>query len=468
MNRHYESSLFVLEDIVRIQEHKPVYPVSLNDKTMEERLKKVLDAMKERQLDVLIIYNDLEHGSNFEYLTGFLTRFEEGVLVLHRTGEAFLLLGNENIKMQKYSRIPAALIHVPFFSLPNQPMKDDRSITAYFQEAQIRPGQQVGAVGWKMFTSGIEKNRKIFDIPHYIIEAVQQLAGQENVVNCCDLFIGGDAGVRITNNANEIAHYEYGSSLASDGVAAALDHVEEGITELELGTYLNSEGQRSSVVTIAATGERFINANYYPTDKKVQLGDRMSLTVGYKGGLTSRAGYAVEQEDQLPEQERDYIKKIAAPYFAAITAWLENIRIGMSGDEMCRLIQEVLPQDVYHWELNPGHLIGDEEWMSSPIYPDSREILKSGMLLQTDIIPSMPGYGGAGCESGIALADEALKEQISREYPALYDRFLKRRRYIEEVLQIELSEDVLPMNDTVAYYRPFFMNKALAFKKSRR
>lgn len=33
--------------------------------------------MKEESFDVLIVYGDLEHGSNFEYLTGFLPRFEE-------------------------------------------------------------------------------------------------------------------------------------------------------------------------------------------------------------------------------------------------------------------------------------------------------------------------------------------------------------------------------------------------------
>ena len=113
-------------------------PVALTDATMDERLNRVIGKMDQENLDVLVIYGDLEHGSNFEYLTGFLPRFEEGILVLHRDRTAFLMLGNENTKMVRYSRIPAGLIHVPFLSLPNQPMEDDRPI---HEDVYKRQGQ---------------------------------------------------------------------------------------------------------------------------------------------------------------------------------------------------------------------------------------------------------------------------------------------------------------------------------------
>ncbi len=42
----------------------------------------------------------------------------------------------------------------------------------------------------------------------------------------------------------------------------------------------------------------------------------------------------------------------------------------------------------------------DEEWMSSSIKEKSVDKLKSGMLLQIDIIPSVPAYAGVSCEVG--------------------------------------------------------------------
>ena len=55
--------------------------------------------MAKEQYDALIIYADKEHGSNFEYFTGFIPRFEEGLLIIDKNDKATLVLGNENLKM---------------------------------------------------------------------------------------------------------------------------------------------------------------------------------------------------------------------------------------------------------------------------------------------------------------------------------------------------------------------------------
>ncbi|WP_052447434.1 M24 family metallopeptidase [Clostridium polynesiense] len=439
-------------------------PVLIDDETMQLRAKKVLEQMKLAELDVLLVYADVEHGSNFEYLVGFIPRFEEALLVLHSDGNAFLLLGNENYNKAQYSRIPVKGIHCPHFSLPNQPMEPHKSFDSFLIEAGIKKGMKAGLVGWKHFTSRVEENRNIFDVPYFIVNSIKKLLGEDGcITNRADIFISGNDGARRVNNANEIAHYEFGASLASDCMLRAMDKLDVGVTEMELGSMLNAFGQRNSVVTIAAAGKRFEKGNLYPTDKKVMLGDAISLTVGYKGGLSSRAGYAVMSNSDLPEQKKHYAEEVAAPYFTAITAWLENIQIGMRGKDMYNLIESVIPKEKYNWSLCPGHLTADEEWMSSPIYDGSEELIKSGMIFQTDIIPRVPGYDGVSAESTIALADDELKEEIRDKYPELWNRIIKRKEYMKNILGINLSEDVLPLCSTVAYLRPFLLNKKLSF-----
>lgn len=44
------------------------------------------------------------------------------------------------------------------------------------------------------------------------------------------------------NNANEMAHYEYGASLASDSVLNAMNALEVGMTEQEAGNHLQANG----------------------------------------------------------------------------------------------------------------------------------------------------------------------------------------------------------------------------------
>ncbi|GEN86995.1 M24 family metallopeptidase [Oceanobacillus sojae] len=439
-------------------------PIMIDDKTMQLRREKVLQEMQRNDLDALLIYADVEHGGNFEYLVGFIPRFEEALLVLHSNGDAFLVLGNENYNKVQYSRIPAQGIHCPHFSLPNQPMEPHKTISSILQEAGMKKAMKIGMAGWKHFTSSVEDNRTLFDVPSFIVEAVREIIEKEgSITNKIDIFIAGERGVRRVNSANEIAHYEFGASLASDCVLRTMDKLELGISEMQLGNELHAYGQRNNVVTIASTGKRFENGNLYPTPEKVKLGDAISLTVGYKGGLSSRSGYAVMDSSELPDSKKDYVEDLAAPYYTAITAWLENIQVGMPGRELYNLVNQVLPQEEYHWGLCPGHLTADEEWLSSPIYKNSDELIKSGMIFQTDIIPRVAGYDGVSVESTVALADESLKQEIRDEYPALWERIIKRQKYIKEILGINLSENVLPLCSTVAYLRPYLLNKRLAF-----
>lgn len=438
--------------------------VFLTDETMVERKNKILARMNEEGFDAIIIYTDLEHGSNFEYLTGFVPRFEEGLLILTKQGQATLILGNENLKMANYSRLPVTLKHCAYFSLPNQPMDHEQSLEDIFAEINLNSFAKIGLVGWKMFTAPSVNNRLLFDMPYFIVDAIKNsIAADNRLENAAYLFISGDRGARTTNNDNEIAHYEYAANLASGCILNAMNAIEPGIPETALGSLLSAEGQRHNVVTIAASGQRFEKANFFPTNKKVVRGAPLCLTIGYRGGLSSRTGFVIADESELPDTQKDYLSRVAKPYFAAVVTWLEQIKIGMPGGAMYDLIEHVLPKEQYGWHLNPGHLTAEEEWMSSPIYKQSTETLQSGMILQIDIIPSVSGYTGVSAEECVALADQALQAKIKAAYPELWQRIITRRRYIETVLKIKLADEVLPLSNTVGYLRPFLLAKEYSF-----
>lgn len=434
-------------------------PIMLTDETMKLRYDKVIEKMKTEGYDSLVIYADLEHGSNFEYLVGFIPRFEEALLVVHADRTNCLVMGNENLNKVSKARLDAKPILSSYFSLPNQPMEIDLPVKELLINTGIKENTKVGIVGWKNFTSKSENNAKIYDIPSYIVDAIKDIVNNDNLIdNATRLFIG-HKGVRCINNVNEIEHYEFGASLASDCMLNAMNTIGLGVKETTIGAKLNSLGQKNSVVTIATSGPRFVKANIYPTDKEVELADTISLTVGYKGGLSSRGGYAVGSENELPEDLRDYVDVVVKPYYNTVVNWLENVHCGISGGELYEMVETVLPKDKYHWSLCPGHLTADEEWMSSPVYKNSEELLESGMMFQIDIIPSISGYGGTSAESTVVLADQNLREKIKTEAPELYSRISKRREYLINELNINLNDDILPLASTVAYLRPLLLNK---------
>lgn len=450
-----------LKEVEAPKPEEGLIPVMLSDETMQNRKARLLENMQKDGFDAVVVYADLEHGSNFEYLCGFLPRFEEALLILHANGKAFMVLGNENLNKAGKARIEAVPIHMPHFSLPNQPMQTEKSVAQILASCELEDAEKIGLIGWKNFTSHVEDNHLLFDLPYFLVEALKTVCGKAQFTNAAYLLIG-ENGVRTTNNANEFAHYEYGAALAGNCILKTMDRLKVGKTEMEMAETLAADGQRHSVVTIMATGARFEKANLYPGNKQIQCGDKISITTGFKGGLQSRAGYAVECAEQLPEKEQDYLKAVAIPYFQAVKTWLETIEIGINGNDLYEAVETVLPKEEYGWTLNPGHLCADEEWMSSPIYPQSEETLQSGMLFQIDIIPSVNGYGGVSCESGILLADEQLRKAIAKEYPAVWERIVKRRAYMQEVLGIRIQEDVLPTSMATAYLRPYLLKKEMA------
>lgn len=434
--------------------------VALTDETMKERQEKVLQQMKSRGLDQLVVYGDVEHGSNFEYLVGYFTRFEESLLVINAEGEFKLVLGNENLNKSSKARLDNSnAVHASIFSLPNQPSDKEKTFKELLIEAGIKEGNRVGIIGWKMFTSIMEDNKKMFDVPYFIVNTIKQIVKNEELLsNETDLFIGQD-GVRTVNNANEIAHYEFGSALASDCILDAMNKIEVGMSNLEIGDMLVRNGQHTSIVTIATSGPRFVNATLFPDHHRVELGEPISLTVGYRGGSSSRSSFIVNNESELTEDQKGYLEAVAIPYFKAYTRWLEEIEVNMTGGEVFNKVEEILPRSQYGWSLCPGHLTAEEEWMSSPIYEGSKEVIRSGMLMQIDIIPSVNGYQGVSAESTVLIADDQLKNEIKAQYPQMWNRMQERVRYVNEELGIKLSKNVIPMCSTVAYLRPYLLAK---------
>lgn len=440
--------------------------VDLTDETIDTRLQKVLAAMHAHKLTELLIYCDLEHGSNFKYLTGFVTRFEEGLLLIHANGNVEYILGNENLKMVRHARISGPVHHYPIFSLPNQPGDhDNQSLMDIFSDCGLSKESHVGVVGWKLL-SRWNVTPPLFDLPYSIITSLQLIVGESNIINATDIMISPENGVRTTNNANEVAHYEFGASLAAKTVQETIANLRINDSQLENSRALTKYALRSTVIPICASGERFKNANISPTSAPMMRGDAISITNGYTGGLSSRGALLVHSEDELNPLWHDYVEKVSKPYFNAIATWLENIRVGMLGGTMWQTINSVFSQHVYHWSLNPGHLTADEEWLSSPIYENSADPIRSGMMFQIDLIPSVPGYPGTGCEDTVLIADEQLKDQIALQYPELWSRLQQRCEYLKSTLGIHLSPDVLPMSDFVAFYAPYTLrnNQVLTVK----
>lgn len=432
-----------------------VKQVAIREHTIAKRKNNTLAKMQEKGYDSLVIYADKEHYQNFYYFTGFMPRFEEGLFVLHQDGTSYLILGNENMKMESFSRSASQAILYSGFSLPNQPDYAGISLEEALGQAGIKGAQTVGLAGWKLF----KDTEQFYDVPHFIVEALRSVVGDvEKIRNATELLVNPHDGVRTVNNANEVAYFEYGATLASNGLLRAYQEIEREISETKLAELLESQGQPSSVVTIAAGKDRFKDAYQFPRQQPIQEGDPVSLTVGYTGGLSSRKGIMSQYEDLAEEDRKFYLDNVLTPYFTAFHTWLKNIKIGMAGEEMYQLIESQLHHMGASLELNPGHLTAEEEWMSTPVYKDSQDKIRSGMIFQVDILMINP-HGSVSAEDGVLIADRALQEQLQIDYPHVWARMQERRRYLAEEVGLSLPDIVLPMSNALAYFKPYLLSR---------
>jgi hypothetical protein len=147
-----------------------------------------------------------------------------------------------------------------------------------------------------------------------------------------------------------------------------------------------------------------------------------------------------------------------------MATWYESLAVGVSGGEVFDTITTLLAGEAFASSLNPGHLVHYEEWLDSPIRSGSEDPIASGMVIQSDIIPTGIGPGWTtNCEDTVAIADEALRGEIESRHPDLWTRIRSRREFVRSKLGLALRDEVLPLSCTTAYLRPFWLARTLAF-----
>jgi hypothetical protein len=252
---------------------------------------------------------------------------------------------------------------------------------------------------------------------------------------------------------------EAASCTTSSGVLRLLRGLEPGLRERDAVALLGWDGTPLSCHLMLTAGERARLGLLSPGDRPIARGDPFTVAFGIWGALTCRAGFVVEDATELPDDIRDYVERLVAPYVAAVAEWYGALRIGVTGGELHAIVDRHLGDPFFGIFLNPGHQIHLDEWINSPIWPGSPVELRSGMALQVDIIPATgTPWFTTNVEDGIALADTSLRAAFAAAYPEAWGRIEDRRRFMADALGIELHPDVLPFSNIPAWLPPFVLD----------
>lgn len=424
------------------------------------RLSRLRERMEAEGLTHFVIYGDREHFASLQWLTGFDPRFEEALLIAGRRGKPLLLAGNECMNYAPAAPPVAAgdilLERYPELSLPDQPREGGRPLAEILRDCGMDAHSRVGVAGWKPLEPGHR-----LDAPAFLADELRFAAGYENVVNAARALIE----LRQEAAPEEIAFFEWTQTLASEGMKRVLRALKPGALDYELleevryngvplGCHMTLKCGNNRASLASACGERVVR------------GGRFSCGICYWGANCCRCGWVAESEADLPVEARGYIEEFAGPYFEAMGAWFDALRIGATGGELWRAVHERLPFEKFGVFLNPGHLIHFDEWLSAPAYEGSTERLASGMVVQADVIPSHPVLYSSRMEDGYLLAGAALQAELRRRFPALMQRCEARREFLRGVLGLPVNDEVLPLGNFCGIVPPFLLRPQAVFALS--
>ncbi|MEY3308247.1 MAG: hypothetical protein RLZZ413_2285 [Pseudomonadota bacterium] len=425
------------------------------------RLAAVRAEMARRGLGALVVYGDREHAANLHWLTGFDPRFEEALLVV-RPEDALLIAGNECLPYTQISSLVESgairVAHCASFSLISQPRGTAR--LADILAAEVPAGERVGAAGWKYFGADeVDDPDTALDLPAFIADPLRARAG--SVVNATDLFMHPGHGLRCTVDAGEIARLEFANQMAASALRRMVFAFAEGMTDFAAFEAAAVGGLPLGCHATFATGARAAQGLSGPTGQVLRRGSPISFNICHWGANICRAGWLASGPQDLPEAARGYLDAFAGPYLEGLSDWFGLMRPGVSGGAVWQRVMARLPHDTFGIDLNPGHLIGLDEWISSPIYEGSDLPLRSGMAMQCDVIPGHAQYGSTRMEDGYVIADAALRADLKARFPAVAARCAARARFMRDVIGLDVPDTLLPLADTCGVIAPYLFDPEL-------
>ena len=436
----------------------PDVPPALTLPEMRGRLAAFRRAIAVRGYGAAVVYGDREHAANMHWLTGFDPRFEEAVLIV-TPDDALLLAGNECLPYTQISPLVAVGDirpgHCASLSLPSQP-RDGRRLGDWLTEA-VPKGCTLGAIGWKWFEAGeVDDPATALDIPVFLADPLRRIAAR--VENATDVMMHPGHGLRARVDAADIARLEFANHMAARALQRMVFGFRVGMTDFEAYQGAGVGGLPMGCHSTFATGARAVQGLSGPTGEVLRLGQQIGFNICHWGSNICRAGWLARSAQDLPMGARGYLDAFAGPYVAALSQWFSLMRPGVSGGEVWAQIRRALPFETYGVYLNPGHLIGLDEWMSSPIYEGSSEPLASGMAMQCDVIPGHPVWGSTRMEDGYVIADASLRANLEAQYPAVAARCEARAEFMKTVIGLDVPDTLLPLADTCGIVAPYLLD----------
>ena len=369
-----------------------------------QRVEKVQEEMRKRELDLIVTYSSECESANSRYLADFWPFFDFSGVVIPVEGEAILLTGGpESLEFAKqFSKIDDIRVHPMFVetSAPEWvPKVNEINFSSLIPDiSRGRKISKVGIAGSNIF-------------PQPIYDDLKAGCDGAEIVPADDILLK----VRSIKSDNEIKILEEAYRITEEATKAAFDYAEEGKAEWEI------EARAQSVMyTLGAEGTSYPiwvcsgpNTNQSlcrSTDKKIKKNELVQLTFGakYKGYCGNLCRPFVIGTPQ------GKVKKLMEVGLEAEERAIKDIGPGVKAADVYRVFNEILDKYGYgSFALyGPAHGTGMQECEGPWLDDKTGLVIQPNMVFNVDIWLS-DGEIGLRYEDGIVVTKTGVKELTS-------------------------------------------------------
>jgi len=189
---------------------------------------------------------------------------------------------------------------------------------------------------------------------------------------------------RMIKDLDEIKKIEKAARIAEKGIEKALEILREGITEIEVASYLEMEmklngAEQPSFNTIVAAGPRAAYPHAIPTKARIGKEDAVLIDTGaiyeaYCSDLTRMI---------IMSKTSTEIKKAIEIINEALNAAIEKVVPGNKCSEVDKAARDVIRKHGLskYFIHSTGHGIGIDVHEAPRLSPNSEDVLKNGMVI---------------------------------------------------------------------------------------
>lgn len=337
------------------------------------RLEKVRSAMKEGQVDALLI----SKPENRAYLSGF-------------TGSAgwLLITQQDAYLITDFRYVEQAAAEAPLFTVRKPESTPQALIAELCQQAQAA-------------RVGIEGDFVTVDD----FAAYRQALAQQELVSITGLV----EALRMVKDADELALMRRAAEITDQAFQHVLGFIRPGVTEREVALELEFTMKRLGAQglafeTIVASGERSSLPHGQPTDRVIRQGDLVTMDFGalYQGYCADMTRTVMVGEPSAKQRE------IYEIVLEAQKRGVAACRAGITGKELDEVCRSYIREKGYGENFGHGTGHGVGRFIHEGPKVNARgeqDVLQAGMVVTIEPGIYLPGWGGVRVEDMVVVTE---------------------------------------------------------------